>query len=55
MGSEESRNEAERSGRKTDAVNLYEKCGFKIEGTREKPMKGDGVFADEYYVAKVFL
>ena len=39
----------------TDAVNLYEKCGFKIEGTREKSMKVDGVFVDEYYMAKVFL
>ena len=36
-----------------DAVKLYEKCGFQIEGTREKSMKVDGEFVDEYYMAKI--
>jgi len=41
----ECRNEAARR--------LYEKSGFKIEGMREKSMLVDGVFVDEYYMAKI--
>ncbi|MCR5459586.1 MAG: GNAT family N-acetyltransferase [Acetatifactor sp.] len=37
-----------------NAVKLYQKCGFQIEGTREKSMKVDGEFIDEYYMAKIF-
>lgn len=36
-----------------NAIRLYEKCGFKKEGLREKSMKVDGVFVDEYYMAKI--
>ena len=36
-----------------NAINLYKKCGFKKEGLREKSMKVDGVFVDEYYMAKI--
>ena len=36
-----------------NAVKLYEKCGFQIEGIREKSMKVDGEFVDEYYMAKL--
>ena len=32
---------------------LYEKSGFKIEGTREKSMLVDGNYVDEYYMAKI--
>lgn len=39
---------------KQNAVKLYQKCGFQIEGTREKSMKVDGEFIDEYYMAKIF-
>lgn len=35
------------------AIQLYEKMGFKIEGRREKSMKVDGSFVDEYYMAKL--
>ncbi len=37
-----------------DAVKLYQKCGFQIEGTRQKSMKVDDKFIDEYYMAKIF-
>ena len=36
-----------------NAISLYEKCGFKKEGLREKSMRVDGVFVDEYYMAKI--
>ena len=36
-----------------NAISLYEKFGFKKEGLREKSMKVDGVFVDEYYMAKI--
>ena len=36
-----------------NAISLYEKCGFKKEGLREKSMKVDGVFVDEYYMSKI--
>ena len=32
---------------------LYEKSGFKIEGTREKSMFVEEKFIDEYYMAKI--
>lgn len=35
------------------ARQLYEKCGFKTEGTREKSMLVDGKYVDEYYMAKI--
>mgnify|MGYP002753181836 CR=1 FL=1 len=36
-----------------NAISLYERCGFKKEGLREKSMRVDGVFVDEYYMAKI--
>lgn len=36
------------------AMHLYQKAGFKIEGTREQSMYIDGQYYDEYYMAKVF-
>ncbi len=35
------------------ARHLYEKSGFKIEGTRAKSMLVEGNFIDEYYMAKI--
>ena len=35
------------------ARHLYEKSGFKIEGTRVKSMLVEGNFVDEYYMAKI--
>ncbi len=35
------------------ARHLYEKSGFKIEGTRDKSMLVEGNFVDEYYMAKI--
>ncbi len=35
------------------ARHLYEKSGFKIEGIREKSMRVEGNFIDEYYMAKI--
>ena len=35
------------------ARHLYEKSGFKIEGTREKSMFVNGSFVDEFYMAKI--
>lgn len=35
------------------ARHLYEKNGFKIEGTRAKSMFVEGNFVDEYYMAKI--
>lgn len=36
------------------AQSLYEKCGFRIEGTRKKGVKTkDGEFLDLYYMGKV--
>ena len=37
----------------TDAVRLYEKQGFAVEGTRKSSMKVNGEFVDEYYMAKI--
>lgn len=35
------------------AIHLYKKCGFKIEGVREKSMFVNGNYVDEYYMAKI--
>ncbi len=35
------------------ARHLYEKSGFKIEGTRAKSMFVEGNFVDEYFMAKI--
>ena len=35
------------------AVNLYEKMGFKIEGTKEKSLIVNGKYVDEYYMGKI--
>lgn len=37
-----------------NAVNLYKKVGFKIEGIKEKSSIVDGQYVDEYYMAKIF-
>ena len=37
----------------TQAVSLYEKMGFRIEGTRPKSMKVSGRFVDEYYMGRI--
>ncbi|MDO5137519.1 MAG: GNAT family N-acetyltransferase [Oscillospiraceae bacterium] len=37
----------------SDAVRLYEKQGFVIEGTRKSSMRVNGEFMDEYYMAKI--
>lgn len=36
-------------------INLYEKSGYKIEGTRKQAAKIDGEFHDEYFIAKILL
>ncbi|MCT4584463.1 MAG: GNAT family N-acetyltransferase [Peptostreptococcaceae bacterium] len=36
------------------ALNLYKKMGFKIEGLKEKTMIVDGVYKDEYCLAKIY-
>jgi len=41
-------------GDNAPAIHLYEKSGFKIEGTREHSMYIDGQYYDEYYMAKLF-
>ncbi len=35
------------------AIKLYEKSGFKIEGTRPRSMKVNGVLTDEFYMGKI--
>lgn len=35
------------------AVNLYQRCGFDIEGTRRSSMLVDGVYTDEYLMALI--
>ena len=37
----------------TAAIRLYEKSGFKIEGTRLRSMKVNGCFVDEYYMGYI--
>ena len=37
----------------TPAVRLYRKMGFEIEGIRRNSMKLDGVYKDEYAMAKM--
>lgn len=39
--------------RNVGAVHLYQKCGFRIEGMKEKSMIVNGEFVDEYYMAKL--
>ena len=34
-------------------VALYQKMGFKIEGTKKNSLKVDGEYIDEYYMAKL--
>lgn len=34
-------------------VKLYERAGYKIEGTRRRAAKINGTFHDEYYIAKL--
>ena len=38
----------------TIAINLYKRQGFVIEGTKKNTMFVDGVFVDEYMMAKVY-
>jgi RimJ/RimL family protein N-acetyltransferase len=35
------------------ALNLYQKVGFEIEGTRRKSLMVDGLPVDEYYMGKI--
>ena len=35
------------------AISLYESVGFLVEGTRQHSLKVDGVFVDEYLMAKL--
>jgi len=50
-----SRIEAEVRTANDGGVALYKKNGFKIEGCREKAAWIDGVFQDEFYIAKILL
>lgn len=34
-------------------IKLYERCGYKIEGTRKKAALINGNFVDEYFIAKI--
>ncbi|WP_314165124.1 GNAT family N-acetyltransferase [Lachnoanaerobaculum gingivalis] len=38
----------------TIAINLYKRQGFVIEGTKKDTMLVDGVFLDEYMMAKIY-
>ena len=35
------------------AYHLYEKVGFKVEGVKQKSLKINGEYVDEYYMAKM--
>jgi RimJ/RimL family protein N-acetyltransferase len=37
------------------AIELYEKNGYQVEGTRRKSVSLEGRFVDEYYMAKLFM
>ncbi|WP_027628351.1 GNAT family N-acetyltransferase [Ruminiclostridium cellobioparum] len=37
------------------AIGLYKKMGFNIEGLKENSLLVDGVYVDEYYMAKILL
>ena len=37
----------------TEAIHLYEKSGFKIEGTRPRSMKVNDEYVDEYYMGRI--
>lgn len=36
-----------------NAINLYKKMGFKIEGIKERSLIIDNIFVDEYYMARI--
>jgi len=38
-----------------NAINLYKKTGFKIEGIKEKSCLVNEVFVDEYYMGKLLI
>lgn len=44
--------EAEVRANNENGIRLYQKNGFKIEGRREKAAFIDGVFEDEFYIAR---
>jgi putative acetyltransferase len=46
--------EAEVRAENPAGITLYTKFGFKIEGTREKCALINGLFVDEYYIAKLY-
>ncbi|TYR80551.1 GNAT family N-acetyltransferase [Priestia megaterium] len=35
------------------AIHLYKKAGFQVEGTKKDSLKINGLFVDEYYMAKI--
>ena len=37
------------------AYHLYEKMGFEVEGVKQKSLKINGEYVDEYYMAKLIL
>lgn len=37
-----------------NAIKLYQRMGFDIEGTKKKSIIVDGAYVDEYYMAKVY-
>lgn len=37
------------------AFHLYQKQGFKIEGVKEKSVMMNGIYIDEYYMAKLLI
>jgi RimJ/RimL family protein N-acetyltransferase len=37
----------------TNAIGLYQKVGFQIEGTKKGSLFVDGQYVDEYYMAKL--
>ncbi len=38
----------------TPAINLYQKMGYKIEGTKKRSLLINGTFEDEYYMGKLY-
>lgn len=36
------------------AIELYKKCGYQMEGTRQKSAKIDSNYLDEYFIAKFY-
>ncbi len=45
--------EAEVRANNSAGISLYTKCGYKVEGRREKAALIDGVYVDEFYIAKI--